>query len=171
MLRAARPQPLGHADAAPGRRPRVHEVFGGKVEQGLCDVLDQRVDPLHLVRKTPQKNLFYLSAGSTTDDGAELLYSPMFKQMLARVHEAFPYVILDTSPVGLIGDALALSSHVDGAVVVVRRDLAPARMAQDALAQLEGAGTRVFGAVFNGVGGVDLDKGARAELEVMLDAL
>ena len=133
------------------RRPRVHEVFGGKVEQGLCDVLDQRVDPLHLVRKTPQKNLFYLSAGSTTEDGAELLYSPVFQQMLARIHEAFPYVILDTSPVGLIGDALALSSHVDGAVVVIRRDLAPARMAQDAVTQLEGGGTKVLGAVFNGV--------------------
>ncbi len=133
------------------RRPRVHQIFGGKAGPGLTDVLSRRVDPLSLVRKTPQADLFYLPAGRETEHGAELLYSPTFKDMLERVAEAFDIVVIDTSPVGLVADALAFSKHVDGAVVVVRRDLAPARLSQAAVAQLEGVGTRVYGAVFNGV--------------------
>jgi capsular exopolysaccharide synthesis family protein len=133
------------------RRPRVHEVFGGSADNGLCNVLREHVNPLHLIRETPQDNLYYLSAGVDTEQGAELLFSTTFQQMLAHVHKSFDFVILDTSPVGLIGDALAFSKDVDGAVVVVRRDLAPARMALDTKAQLEGAGARVFGAIFNGV--------------------
>jgi len=133
------------------RRPRVHTVFGGERDRGVCDVLSRRIDPLKLVRQTPQRGLYYLSAGTEDEHGAELLYSPTFTEMLNRLGEAFSVIIIDTSPVGLVADALAFSKQADGAVVVVRRDLAPARLARDAVTQLEGAGTRVFGAVFNGV--------------------
>lgn len=133
------------------RRPRVHETFGGRRERGLTEVLSKRLDPLALVRETPQPDLYYLSAGIETDEGAELLYSPTFTQMLDRLGEAFSVIIIDTSPVGLVADALAFAKAANGAVVVVRRDLAPARLAQDAVTKLTGAGARVMGAVFNGV--------------------
>lgn len=133
------------------RRPRIHETFGGKRERGLCDVLERRVDPLSLVRETPQRRLYYLSAGTESEHGAELLYSPTFIELLERLEQAFPVIIIDTSPVGLVADALAFAKQVHGTIVVARRDLAPARLSRDAVVQLEGAGARVFGAVFNGV--------------------
>lgn len=133
------------------RRPRVHEAFGSTRERGVSEVLARRIDPLTLVRKTPVEGLYYLPAGAESDSGAELLYSPVFAEMMERLSKVFAVVLIDTSPVGLVSDALAFADKVDGALLVIRRDHAPARLAVDAVQQLQGAEARILGSVLNDV--------------------
>jgi len=133
------------------RRPRVHVSFGGERVRGVAEVLSRRVDPLTLVRKTPVEGLYYMAAGAVTDSGAELLYSSVFPEMMARMAKVFSVVLIDTSPVGLVSDALAVADKVDGVLLVIRRDHAPARLAVDAVQQLQGAEARLIGSVLNDV--------------------
>ncbi len=133
------------------RQPRLHQVFGGEQDQGLCDTLRDQKDPVFLARPTPVPLLSYMAAGNTADGAAELLHSPLFREMIVRLEQLFPVIIIDTAPVGLVADPLSFLSMVDAVLLVVRRNHAPSRLALDALGQLSGARARVVGAVLNDV--------------------
>ncbi len=50
------------------------------------------------------------------------MMSPKVARLLTELRQSFDYIILDTAPVGLVADALSLSSSVDSSIYVVRRN-------------------------------------------------
>lgn len=131
------------------RRPRLGNVFGLEQAQGMSDTLVGRVDPLLLRRATSVKGLFVLPAGRPVDNAGELLAAPVARRMLDHLRTAFDVIIIDTSPVGVVADAMALSHAVDGVLMVVRRSHAPARLVVDAAQRLQRSDARIIGAVLN----------------------
>ena len=131
------------------RRPRLDGLFKLENAQGLSDTLVGRVDPLLLRRSTDVKGLYVLPAGRPVENVGELLASHLASRMIDHLRSAFDMVIIDTSPVGVVADAMALASMVDGVLMVVRRGHAPGRLTADAAARLRRANARILGTVFN----------------------
>jgi capsular polysaccharide biosynthesis protein/Mrp family chromosome partitioning ATPase len=61
-----------------------------------------------------------ITAGSNSPLPAELLGSERFSNFLEKVSKAYEMVVIDSSPILSVVDAMELVSHVDGMVVCVR---------------------------------------------------
>ncbi len=119
---------------------------------GLTSALiDQRIDPLAMLRESPIPELQVLTSGPIPPNPAELLGSARMREVLAVLGAAVDIVILDSPPVLAMSDAVILAAQVDGVLLVLdamatRRDLA-----RRALANLQQVQARVVGVVLNRV--------------------
>lgn len=89
---------------------------------GLSDYLsDHEVNIDELLVPVPDAdNLWVIGCGKIPDNPSELLSSPRLSTLLATLREQFDYIILDSSPVGLVSDAFTLGQFVDVSIYMVR---------------------------------------------------
>jgi capsular exopolysaccharide synthesis family protein len=92
--------------------------------------------------------LSVLAAGPRESLPLEILHSPAFGDLVHAARQAHRYVIVDTPPVVALPDARALSTLVDGFLLVVRAGVTPRSLLAEALEALEP--DKVMGLVFNG---------------------
>ncbi len=89
---------------------------------GVSDYLTEDGLTLDDIIKTSDKapNLSVITAGFLPSSPAELLMTPKFSHFIQELKRSFDYIILDTSPVGLVAEALTLNRLVDYTIYVVR---------------------------------------------------
>ena len=104
------------------RKGRVAKYFGEKSAPGLSDYLSgQNELSVSIKRAKADGGEFdYISCGTRSPKPYELLESDMMKELVDKLRETYDYVIIDTPPVLLVSDALALAPVVDGTVLVCR---------------------------------------------------
>ena len=91
--------------------------------KGIVDYLLSRQDVpvMDFVREVSEtEGLFTLEIGTPATHPAQLLRSPRLPQLIAALRQEFDHIVIDTSPVGLVSDPLALSRLVDVTLYVVR---------------------------------------------------
>jgi protein-tyrosine kinase len=130
------------------RRPSLHAVFGEPLSPGLTDIVAGGSGTgLPVVQVSPR--LSVLTAGSLRHDPVTALSSDRMHRLLLEASSAYDWVILDTSPVGMLPDAHLLSGMVDAVVMVVRVGASPYQVVQRAA---ESVGPeRIVGVVLNHV--------------------
>lgn len=121
------------------RMSQLHHMFGCSNEMGLSSILDGQVQPtriiegaltdadyagrvtsaLDVVQRTFIANLDVLSAGPPNSEPVQLLESGRLARMVAELKQRYDFVIFDTPPINRVGDALTISSAVDGTLFVV----------------------------------------------------
>lgn len=139
------------------RRPRLHKVFDLVQEPGLSNLLVGQAPASQAVRKTSIPGLHVLPSGTVPPNPSELLESQRFKDFLAQVGRYFDWVLIDSPPVLPVTDAMVLSQHVAGVVLVMSADTTTLQTARTAIEQLDTARARILGAVLNRV---DLERRA-----------
>jgi tyrosine-protein kinase Etk/Wzc len=104
------------------RMPKVATQLGLPKQLGIADYLSeddvQIADIIHASAKVP--GLFVASIGSVPANPAELIMSSKLKHLIQELKREYDYIILDSSPVGLVADALMLSTLVDVTVYIIR---------------------------------------------------
>ena len=116
---------------------------------GLSQILSGQVDLNTSVYRTQIDGLDTIFAGPYPPNPAELVGSPVFKELLDCVRDAYDYIIVDAPPLGLVIDAAIMASVCDGAVIVINQGNIKYRLAQDVKAQLSKSGCRILGVVLN----------------------
>lgn len=66
------------------------------------------------------KDLFHIHNGNIPLNPAELMMDPKIKMLITYLKDNFDYILINTPPVGLVSDALALKSFVDVTLFIVR---------------------------------------------------
>jgi capsular exopolysaccharide synthesis family protein len=103
------------------RKPNVGPALGVEAQQGLVSLLASDTKLSDLLVPAPQlPPLKVVPAGT---DGDVVLLEALTRQLPAVLREAeelADYVILDTPPLGEVSDALRMSDHVDGTIIVAR---------------------------------------------------
>ena len=93
-----------------------------------------------------------LPAGSPTADPAALLGTPAMARLLSEAVSSYDVVLVDSSPLLAVSDAIPLAKAVDGVVVVTRSDYTTIDAAQSLRRALERLpDVSVIGLVANGV--------------------
>ncbi len=129
------------------RKPRLHAVFGVNQTPGLTEVIlgSSIDDALREIRE----GLHVLPAGSAPANPAELLLSQRVTSMLRTLAERFEYVIVDSSPLLPVADAVGIAGAADAVLLVAEADRVSRRALSDALARLGQVGANVLGVVLN----------------------
>ena len=133
------------------RRPRIHRYYDLESRVGLSNILSGMCTVADAVKKTTRENLHVIPAGLIPPNPAELISSDAMKNTLDELSEAYDYIIIDTPPVNIVTDALALVPYVDGTVVVVRSAQSTHPETKKVLTKYEYANAPILGFVLNNV--------------------
>lgn len=133
------------------RKPSIHKFFKVQGIPGLSEALAGMNDVADVVRHTEYGNLDIICGGTIPPNPAELLSSSVMDKLLAAASKVYNYILLDTPPINLVSDALALSEKTDGVVLVTRQGETTHPELAHALNSLEFAHAKVLGIILNGV--------------------
>ena len=132
------------------RNPTQHKMFG-LPNKGLSNCVATDGDYHEILQHIDQENLDILTSGPVAPNPSEILMSHKMSTLLERLKEEYDYVLIDTPPVMLVTDAAAISSKVDGIIMVVASKANPPSTEIMAKERLEQAGARILGCVLNKV--------------------
>jgi len=134
-------------------RPTLTQRLGLKAGPGLAECLASGLAPLSVVRRVAALGCYFLLAGSQLANPSDLLHGDAFASILRALSPHFNWIVIDSPPIGLVADALALARQTDASLLVVRAGRTPCEAVE---AALEALGARhVIGVVLNGVEGLD----------------
>lgn len=131
------------------RKPRIHRFFGLQNEVGLSSVLAGEVQPWDAILDPGVENLRVLLSGPVPSRPAELIQSEQMRDVMAGLREVADYVIIDTAPILMVADSLALAPLVDGVLFVADSEATSRSAVAHAREQLDQVGAGVIGAVLN----------------------
>lgn len=133
------------------RKPVIHKCFNRACVPGLSDLLaGMRTNYREVIQDTEYMNLNVICGGTIPPNPAELLSSNAMEELLYLIPRDYDYILLDTPPVNLVADALALSAMADGVVIIVKQRQTTHPELAHALASLRFAKARVLGIILNG---------------------
>jgi len=145
----------------------VNKLFGIPREPGLADVILRKVPFNEAARNIVDlilgergfdfalsgaglENVRILTTGGKTPMAREML-SVYIKDVFAEVKEIkdFDYILIDAPPILPVMDAVELSSHVDGVLLVYEAGKVPKMALRRAKTHILNAGGKIIGAVLN----------------------
>ena len=131
------------------RRPRCHKILSTKNDTGLSTYLSRDVSLEKVIIPHDIPNLYVMPAGPVPPNPSELLSSIKLGYLVAELQDRFDHIIIDSPPVIHVTDALIISPHVDGVVIVVKSNHTPREAVQRAKQALADVNAKVFGVVLN----------------------
>lgn len=142
------------------RRSTLHKILGAPSEPGLTEYLagkaslqqiTQRGKPADGAEAMPRglASLDFIPAGSDAGNAADLSGSPRFGELLASLAPLYDWVIIDSSPVTAVSDAVNLARAADGVLLVARAGVTRFESAQRAMNEFRGR--KLLGVVLNAV--------------------
>jgi tyrosine-protein kinase Etk/Wzc len=120
------------------RAAALHVAMGAPSWPGLSDCLMGEADEFSIIQSNPQDNLFFIPAGRSVSNPAELLSNTRLKGLLDRIAPTFDWIIVDSPPVLLVSDASVLAGLCDGVLFVVRAASTAFDLAQTASQEFRG---------------------------------
>jgi len=133
------------------RRPTLHQHLGLQKTPGLSDLIVGKAQASQTIQSTRIQGLQLLACGYLPPNPAELLGSPMMKQILDALRAHYDWVLVDSPPLLAMADAPVLCSIADGVVMVLAAEVATRPAVTRAIDQLRSVGGRLTGVVLNRV--------------------
>jgi protein-tyrosine kinase len=144
------------------RRYSLHELLGCESHPGLADylagkasiddILQQQAPPAadeNGPRAAFLANLTFIAGGNGGDKAADLSGNPRFGELIKLAAPHFDWIIVDSSPVLPVSDAVNLARSCDGVLLVARGGVTKYPVAQRATAEMRAA--NLLGFVLNAV--------------------
>jgi capsular exopolysaccharide synthesis family protein len=134
------------------RKPSLHELFGLPLTPGIREIMRGEAHASECWRASRIEGLSVLPAGH-----GDHFRSPLTQEAVQLVFEQlkgeFDFILIDSSPVLPVADALVIGQHTDGVLFSVLRDVSRIPLVTAASQRLERLGVRLLGAVFVGAKG------------------
>lgn len=119
--------------------------------EGLSEYLSGHCGFEDVIYETNIQGAYLIPAGHEAPNPLQLLETEAMGQLIEKLSEDYDIVLLDTPPVGILADAVALAKYCDGALLVVAYRQGKQREIGDAVANIQQTGCKVLGAVLNDV--------------------
>ena len=132
------------------RKGRIARFFKRKSAPGLADYLSGGATLEEITHRDHEnKNFSFITCGTHSPRPYELLESEEMKNLIVELKKKYDFVIIDTPPLLVVSDALAISSETDGTVVVSRHQTSYLGDIAKTLEKLRFAKANVLGVVVN----------------------
>lgn len=131
------------------KRPTLHKKFKVENKTGVTDFIIEKLGLKDIIQETVIPNLSFISAGPYLPNATEVIESGGLDNLFASVKSLYEYIIIDTSPIGLMTDAFLITSYADHILIVVRQDATFKDSLTNVLATLNSNEISNFDIVFN----------------------
>lgn len=133
------------------RKPRMHKLLKLRNKNGVSNYMSTSATLEEVIQTTPYENLSAITAGTLPPNPAELLSAERVAGLLEQLEANFDYILLDTSPVNVVSDALQMASVCDGVVMVAKYMATTYPSMNEAVAALRFANANIVGTVINSI--------------------
>jgi protein-tyrosine kinase len=148
------------------RRYTLHQLLGCEPHPGLADYLAGKATLVEVMQRAeaapvkvenaadksvygPMPNLTFIAGGNGGDKAADLSGNPRFGELIRKASPYFDWIIVDSSPVIPVSDAVNLARSCDGVLLVARGGVTKFSVAQRAQSELKAS--NILGFVLNAV--------------------
>ncbi|MDZ7739354.1 MAG: polysaccharide biosynthesis tyrosine autokinase [Bacteroidales bacterium] len=131
------------------RRPTMHRKFGFENEKGISTYMSNSTGINEIIRETDQENLSVITAGPVLPNASELIQKGELDKLFEYLKSEFDYIIIDSSPLGLVSDATQLLRYSNRVAVVARNKYTRKSTFQTAIETLERYLVDDYDIVFN----------------------
>jgi protein-tyrosine kinase len=121
-------------------RPTLASLFGLGRPEGIGEWWSAREEKeriSHYIFHLNEIPLWFLGAGTTSDQPSQILQSARFAEAFVRLTNRFDWIVVDSTPILPIVDANLWSRLVDGTLLVVREGVTPIRALEKGLESLD----------------------------------
>jgi capsular exopolysaccharide synthesis family protein len=121
-------------------RPTIASLFGLGRREGIGEWWSAREGKeriSHYVCRLEKTSLWFLSAGTSTDQPSQILQSARFAETFVQLASWFDWVVVDSTPMSPMADANLWSRLVDGTLLVVREGVTAIRSLKKGLESLD----------------------------------
>ena len=137
------------------RKPRVDRLLSEFVKTadhkfGLSEYLAGISEEPNFV-KTESSNLDILFSGAETLNPTGLINSSRMKKLIDIAEKTYDYVIIDTPPVGIVTDALLLTSCINGYIIATRADYSNVNALSDTVELIQRVDGNIYGIVLSAI--------------------
>lgn len=133
------------------RRPKLNRLLDVSAPCGLSNLLMDMGMLDKAIIHSKEYGLDLIISGDIPPNPAELLSSVRMQKLIETLRQRYDYIIVDSPPVNLVIDAVALSPRCDGVLLVVRANSSERGAVIHAMEQLDYVKANVLGFVFNAV--------------------
>ena len=143
------------------RRPRLSKIMAGYGDEsdeagiclmgGLSGYLSGTTPFASACQDTRFPGLSLMNAGRRAPNPSELLGSKAFRELIQEATQSFDRIVIDTSPVNVVSDALMLTSCAQSICLVIRANSTSRRAVLRALGLIGRTGRKPDGVILNRV--------------------
>jgi exopolysaccharide transport family protein len=133
------------------RQQSTSEAFRNKQQPGVSELLRGTAELMDVITRDPATKTYVIPAGSMVPNAADLLMSQRMRDLIAELRGEFDYIVMDTSPLLPVVDALALATVADKVLLIVQWGQTPRASISEAFKVLRPEAHRVAGMVLNKV--------------------
>jgi capsular exopolysaccharide synthesis family protein len=132
------------------RNPGVHRPFEVPMEPGFSELLRGEADLEEVIHPTALNRLWVMPAGKCDGNAIQALAQERVGGFLDVLKARYDFVIMDSSPVLPVADALSLAQHANGVIFSVLREVSRIPSVYAAQRRLASLGIRILGTVVIG---------------------
>lgn len=105
------------------RRPKISSELNIHNNFGVTTYLIQDEENWeNLIQPTQQEHLEVLNAGPFLGNSAELIHSQRFDSLMHKLKAAYDFIVIDTSPIGLVSETVDLTKYSDVNLFILRQN-------------------------------------------------
>jgi len=131
------------------RRPTLHEKLKIVNSVGMSNYMVNNAGINEIIKKTEIDNLWFIPAGPVLPNSSELIEAGVLDSLIEELKGKFDYVIIDSTPAGLVADATLLIKYADYILLVCRNDYTRKDVFNDVLNMFRANNINNYDIVFN----------------------
>ena len=102
------------------RKPNIHTKLGLENGNGLTNYLIGECSVEDIIVRDAHFNFDLMRAGTIPPNPGELIHSDKMAELLVRLRKEYAFIVIDTSPIGLVPDAYTLIELSDLCLFIIR---------------------------------------------------
>lgn len=133
------------------RKPKIYQDFGLNNDKGVSTWLLGKDNIEDIIQETAYENLSVIAAGPVPPNPSELIALEKTVELIKMLKGRFDYIILDSSPIGLVSDTFHLASLSDSSLLVVRPGNTLRDMFERTLREIDSSSVKGVSMVINDI--------------------
>ncbi len=135
------------------RHPSQFLIFGmhPKDKNEFGEFLKGKAEIDNVLLRSGVPNLYLMLGRNCYSSSTDILHGERLKTIIESSRQSFDYIIIDSSPAGVIGDAEILAGYSDAVMIVAKQNYIKAEDINDVIDMLSSGNTKILGVVLNGV--------------------
>ena len=102
------------------RKPKIFQDFNLSNEKGISTWLIGKDKIEDIIQETSFDKLSVITAGPVPPNPSELIAMEKTYELLKLLKERYDYIVIDSSPIGIVSDTYHLASLADACLLIVR---------------------------------------------------
>ncbi|MBR4520072.1 MAG: polysaccharide biosynthesis tyrosine autokinase [Paludibacteraceae bacterium] len=102
------------------RKPNIHTKLAIENGVGMTNYLIDECTEDELIIHNEGFNFDFIRAGAVPPNPGELIHSDKLHKFIEKMRDEYDYIIMDTSPIGQVPDALSIVADTDITIFVIR---------------------------------------------------